>query len=209
MESVICPITNALRSNAECVACASNSIDGTGLSFQLNNDAVRYIEDPSTEVQYNVNREATFGSAVTPSSFSYGDSLNILVPGYKNGLVIPNSLQSIVSGFGERAAMIEGKVAAVSAPSTFLDEIPNVGAILYYKWDDDSNTWEYDEIEYGSFSNQKLGSKSLEFFNDDTLKVVSEGFKIEYLKNRLVSVHMHKYTSIPTFQFNSWFIFHF
>lgn len=151
---------------------------------------MRFIKDGSTEVKHNVNLEATFGNAVTPSSFSNGPSLNILVPGAKNGLVIPTSLRSIVSGFGERAAMIEGKVVAVSAPSTFLDEIPNVGAILFYKWSDGNDTWEYDEIEYGSFSNQKLGSKTLEFFNDDTLKVVSEGFTNEYLKNRLVSFPM-------------------
>ena len=165
---------------------------------------MRFIKDGSTEVQYNVNRDATFGITVASSSFSNGDSLDSLntLHGDKNGLVIPTNLTSIVSGFGERAAMRAGKVAAVSAPSTFLDEIPNVGAILFYKWDGGSDTWEYDEIEYGSFSNEKLGSKQLEFLNDDTLKVVSEGFKIEYQKNRLVSFPMQKIHQYLLFQCN-------
>jgi len=162
---------------------------------------VRFIKDGSNEVQYNVNRDATVNITVASSIFSNGDSLNTL-HGDKNGLEIPANLISIVSGFGERAAMRAGKVAAVSAPSTFLDEIPNVGAILFYKWDGGSDTWEYDEIEYGSFSNEKLGSKQLEFLNDDTLKVVSEGFKIEYQKNRLVSFPMQKIHQYLLFQCN-------
>jgi len=208
LDSSVCGITNSFRSNSQCIACADTIIDGTGLAFQLNNDAVRFIKDASTEVKHNVNSEATFGSPVAPLSFSNGDSLNILVPGDdKNGLVVPTNLTSIVSGFGECAAILEDKVAAVSAPNTSKDEIPNIGAILFYKWDE--GTWEYDEIEYGRFSNQKLGLKQLEFFNDDTLKVVSEGFKIEYLKNKLVSVPRQKILQRLTFQFNSWFIFHF
>jgi len=170
---------------------------------------VRYIKDGSKEVKHPIKSDGTFVSSHKPNGvpFTNGDDLKYLSGPNKKGLETPSTLRSHVSGFGAQYAMRNGVVAAVSAPTTSKDEIPNIGAILFYKWK--NNSWEYDEIEYGTSSNQQLGSKKIEFLNDDTLKIVSARFKIEYLHNLLVSTLfiIITYYYLP-FEYNSLFISH-